>query len=573
MQQLRQSNGDILTLGTKLGDGGEGTVFAVTGRDDVVAKIYHPNHVTPAHFKKLHGMLATPPEDVTRHTTLKHISFAWPQALVLDGTKEVGYLMPRIQIVNPLWHLIQPRIRQQYHGQLNHRHFYRTARNLALAMELLHNKNIVVGDVNATNILFNHDALVTFIDCETMQMTMADGAVHRCNVGMLEYTPPELHDITLFSEVDRTANHDAFGLAVLIFQLLMQGYHPFDGLAKPGTPDVPMTHIHCMRQRIFPYVENQAYDQPIVAPPFSALPPSLQALFVRSFMQTDNRPTPREWAREIRTVEQRLVQCSHNLNHFYPSDGACVICAWEQNCRTANASMSSAQVSPTQINSPVAKPDTEEDHSIVSQPDAQKTNDSTIQPDTPQNHAHASQPGTQETNTPESSHEASVDEGWQPQPQHIEIVENQTGITYQNLFVDYLIGAYHIKVTDPYIRSPYQVRNLMEFIETVARFGDQHNDITIDLVTSIDPNNAQRQLDLLNQIQNRAGSMNIIFDWTFAPNLHDRSIIIDHNRWKIVLGRGLDIYAQWDADMFSPLVRYPEMRPCKAFAVTYIDLF
>jgi ATP-dependent Lon protease len=55
--------------------------------------------------------------------------------------------------------------------------------------------------------------------------------------------------------------------------------------------------------------------------------------------------------------------------------------------------------------------------------------------------------------------------------------------------------------------------------------------------------------------------------------LHDRSIIIDHDRWKIVLGRGLDIYAQWDADMFSPLVRYPEMRPCKAFAVTYLDLF
>lgn len=279
MQQLRQSSGDIIILGNKLGDGSEGNVFAVAGRDDVVAKIYHPNRITPAHFKKLHGMLATPPEDVTRHTPLKHISFAWPQALVLDGTREVGYLMPRIQIVNPLWHLIQPRLRQQYHGQLNHRHFYRTARNLALAIELLHNKNIVIGDVNATNILFNHDALVTFIDCETMQVTMADGVVHRCDVGRPEYTPPELHDITLFSEVDRTTSHDAFGLAVLIFQLLMQGYHPFYGHAKPGTPDVPMAHIHCIRQRIFPYVENQAYDPPIVAPPFNTLPPSLQTLF------------------------------------------------------------------------------------------------------------------------------------------------------------------------------------------------------------------------------------------------------------------------------------------------------
>jgi ATP-dependent Lon protease len=78
---------------------------------------------------------------------------------------------------------------------------------------------------------------------------------------------------------------------------------------------------------------------------------------------------------------------------------------------------------------------------------------------------------------------------------------------------------------------------------------------------------------LLNKAQERAGAMGIHFDWKFAPNLHDRSIIVDHHRWKILLGRGLDIYAPWDGDMFNPLFRYPEMRPCKSFTVTYIDTF
>lgn len=165
------------------------------------------------------------------------------------------------------------------------------------------------------------------------------------------------------------------------------------------------------------------------------------------------------------------------------------------------------------------------------------------------------------------------DEMWEPQAQHITIADSQTGINYNNLFGDYLAGATHVKITDPYIRSPYQARNLMEFIETVARYGDQYGDITVDLVTSIDANNNQRQVDLLNQVQNQAGAMNVIFDWTFAPNLHDRSMIIDHHRWKIVLGRGLDIYAPWDFDMFSPLTRYPEMRPCKACEITYLDDF
>lgn len=570
MQILRLANGDTLTLGSTLGAGAEGTVYSVADHDDVVAKIYHPRRITPAHIKKIHAMLDNPPEDIMRRSPHKHVSFAWPVALIFDGANEVGYLMPRLQIVNSLAQLIHPRLRQQLHGQLNHRHFYRTARNLALAMELLRNKNVVIGDVNATNVLFNYDALVTLIDCDAMQITATDGVIHRCNIGEPEYTPPELHDTELFSEMNRTANHDAFGLAVLIFQLLMQGFHPFMGRAKPGTPDVTAAHIHCLRQHIFPHLENPAYDPPADAPPFGALPQSLQTLFIRAFTHIGQRPTAKEWAQEIRAIEQRLVPCPHNTSHYYPSDGACVICAWEHNMRTASAH---PVPTPPDIHH-IQPPDMAQNHThvtpsnvqpVVQPPDVGQTHPSVTPPEVLPVHPHAVPPAQ----TPETP----IDDAWQPQPQHIEIVESQTGITYQNLFGDYLIDAFHIKVTDPYVRSPHQVRNLMEFIETVARYGDQQSDITIDLVTSIDPSNAQRQLDLLNKVQNQAGAMNIIFDWKFAPNLHDRSIIIDHSRWKIVLGRGLDIYAQWDADMFNPLTRHPEMRPCRAFTITYLDTF
>lgn len=557
MQNLRLSNGDTLALGSILGAGGEGTVYAIADRDDIVAKIFHPHYITPSHIQKLHAMVANPPEDVMRRSPHKHVSFAWPLAFVFDGPNAIGYLMPRLKIANSFAQLIHPRVRQQHFEQLNHRHFYRTARNLALAMELLHSKQVVIGDVNATNVLFNLDALVTLIDCDAMQVTTTDGVIHRCNVGHPDYTPPELHNIETFNALDRTANHDAFGLAVLIFQLLMQGFHPFTGRPKPGVPDGEPSHIHYMRQCIFPYLENPACTPLAVAPPFGALPPSLQTLFIRAFTHIDNRPTAREWAQEIRAIEQRLVQCVHDGNHYYPSDGACMICAWEHNMRTYHDTNTSTipeippvQPQPVLISPPAAMPQT---HRHTPQTDELPVPPQAVQPIQPP--------------------EPPIDEAWQPQPQHIEIGESQTGVTYQNLFGDYLVDAYHVKVTDPYIRSPYQVRNLMEFIETVARFGDQHGDINVDLVTSIDPSNAQRQLDLLNQIQNRAGAMNIIFDWSFAPNLHDRSLVIDHDRWKILLGRGLDIYAQWDADMFNPLTRNPEMRPCKAFEVTYLNEF
>lgn len=178
------------------------------------------------------------------------------------------------------------------------------------------------------------------------------------------------------------------------------------------------------------------------------------------------------------------------------------------------------------------------------------------------------------THPPTDTPDADAIPAWAPVAQHIEIEDNQTGVTYAQLFGDYIAGATHIKITDPYIRNFHQARNLIEFIETVAQFGSQETMITVDLVTTIDAFNAQRQLDLLNSVQNNAGTMNIAFDWSFAPNLHDRIVIIDHDRWKIILGRGLDIYAHWEnGDAFNPLLRHPEMRPCKSFTITYIDHF
>jgi hypothetical protein len=153
--------------------------------------------------------------------------------------------------------------------------------------------------------------------------------VHRCLVGIPEYTSPELQGKD-FAKVDRTANNDAFGLAVLTFQLLMQGFHPFAGRPLPGAPDVEQVHVYCIKQKIFPYVTNNVFAPPAAAPPIGALPAVLQNLFSRAFLST-NRPTPKEWADTIELVESRLVKCSNNPGHWYPSDGACVICEVDYN--------------------------------------------------------------------------------------------------------------------------------------------------------------------------------------------------------------------------------------------------
>ena len=49
--------------------------------------------------------------------------------------------------------------------------------------------------------------------------------------------------------------------------------------------------------------------------------------------------------------------------------------------------------------------------------------------------------------------------------------DNQSGISYDNLFGNYLVGATDITITDPYVRLPYQLRNLMELLKLITHSG------------------------------------------------------------------------------------------------------
>jgi DNA-binding helix-hairpin-helix protein with protein kinase domain len=45
-----------------------------------------------------------------------------------------------------------------------------------------------------------------------------------------QFTPPEIQKSRQHFRMERTANHDNFGLAILIFQLLFFGRHPYSGV-------------------------------------------------------------------------------------------------------------------------------------------------------------------------------------------------------------------------------------------------------------------------------------------------------------------------------------------------------
>lgn len=153
---------------------------------------------------------------------------------------------------------------------------------------------------------------------------------------------------------------------------------------------------------------------------------------------------------------------------------------------------------------------------------------------------------------------------------HREYQENQRGISYETLLIPYLRGADEITIVDPYIRTPHQGRNLVDLLSLLALTKDPADEITVTLVTKEDKSNFQQQhLLMLKAIQDGAASAGIKFNVKWDETIHDRSIRTNHG-WKILLGRGLDIFQRGSSSQFDLGARQQEFRQVVAFGVTYI---
>ncbi|MBN2793007.1 MAG: BREX system Lon protease-like protein BrxL [Desulfuromonadales bacterium] len=156
---------------------------------------------------------------------------------------------------------------------------------------------------------------------------------------------------------------------------------------------------------------------------------------------------------------------------------------------------------------------------------------------------------------------------------HFTFEENQKGISFDTLFGPYLKGATQITVTDPYIRLFYQMRNFMEFLETVVKYKHEDEEVAVHLVTALDEFKSEKQIENFEKMKESAGSVGVAFSWEFdgSGTMHARHIVTDHG-WKISLDRGLDVFQNYEMnDTFTFANRLQQFRPCKAFEVTFIN--
>lgn len=114
----------------------------------------------------------------------------------------------------------------------------------------------------------------------------------------------------------------------------------------------------------------------------------------------------------------------------------------------------------------------------------------------------------------------------------------------------------------------------MELIEGIARGKDPGDEVALRLVTVENqdgPEKLQKQYEYLLQIKKSAAALGIVIDVEFsaAQAIHDRSITTDTG-WRILLGRGLDIFQRMSDSPFDLATKYQKYREIRSFGITYL---
>lgn len=304
-----------------LAKGGEGAVFKVVNRDDVVAKIYF----NPS--KELEEKLTYMSNNQPDKSVLNDI--AWPLDILYDGNKFSGFIMPKMQTNKELGELYK--YNPDKEPILTYQHRIIIAINICRVISAVHAAGYTFGDFNPANIGVNlNNGHVGFFDADSYHIyDKGTGKTYRCAVCLNGYVAPELiqqckgTDYLNAPLPTFTHETDRFSLAIHIFKLLMNGFTPFNGIKETetvssGSPGLGNQAIerdnYCFKPGNKP--------QSLATPDLSSFPSSIQNLFTRAFVDgrkdPSKRPTANEWESVLTNYyKNEIKQCSKDKNHFY----------------------------------------------------------------------------------------------------------------------------------------------------------------------------------------------------------------------------------------------------------------
>ena len=362
-------SGKQYQLSSKLGSGGEGDIYSVSGDSSKVAKLYHADRVSRELEEKLRYMVNKPP----RTEVLSQV--AWPMDVLYDGSnKFIGFVMPKLTIDADLGEIYAYPPKGAAVMPYNYKLII--AMNICSVIYAVHQAGYIFGDFNPKNIGINlKTGAVAFMDTDSYHIVLDERAnkAYRCKVCLNGYVAPELQKQCEPYGQDAyekaplptfTYETDNFALAIHIFKLLMNGYTPFNGInetetvstASPGVGNLAIKRDnYCFK----PHNKPQA----VAVPPLDALPDDIATLFNKAFI--DGRKNPKErpnalaWRKALENYERVLKKCSNNPNHLFKNSlRTCPWCEADERYKQQfqRTSAPSQRAFPAPVSVPTAPP-------------------------------------------------------------------------------------------------------------------------------------------------------------------------------------------------------------------------
>lgn len=312
-----------ITLDEKVGGGAAGDVFRSPDLPGSLVKIYREPLVPRA---KLEAMLATPPAlPPLLDKGSRYPQIAWPEAIVESASGEMsGFIMPEIAIRGsvPLTDMLQKKSR--HYARLPEAYKVRVviAKNLASLFVKIHECGHSMIDIKPENIrVYRTTMFLAVLDCDGFLIKGPEDEYYPSQHISNDYIAPESF-AKLPSECGR--NHDLFALAVLFFQLLNNGIHPFQGVPKDPAKSLG-TIDERVKQNIYCYgSRGHSLQLPSPQSIHSHLEDETLQLFERAFTSLE-RPTAEEWNDHLGRVltKFRFCRSSREHGHFSKRCGFC----------------------------------------------------------------------------------------------------------------------------------------------------------------------------------------------------------------------------------------------------------
>ena len=264
--------------------------------DGTVAKIYHRGKLTVGRREKLERMTAEP---------VCCEGVCWPKELLRDAEGNfVGYRMERARGTELQRALFTRPALEAHFPDWKKADMVQLCITILEKICALHERGIILGDINPLNILVVSPTEVWFVDCDSYQI-----GGYPCPVGTVRFTAPEIQKRN-FADFLRTEGNEAFAVATLLFMLMLPGKSPY---AQEGGGDLS----EAILAMDFPYPcgDNHSDKTPEGAWRFlwSHLPRYLKEYFYGTFQNggaystEQTRRTTQQWLTAFRYY-LRLLQ-------------------------------------------------------------------------------------------------------------------------------------------------------------------------------------------------------------------------------------------------------------------------